>query len=55
MILNYRVELCRECYFKRTQKCKKTDYYIQNMTPADPGGECPNFTPVPWFPSFQGS
>lgn len=50
MILNYRVELCRECYHKRTRHCQKTDLYIHNMTTAEPGGECSNYRPVPWFP-----
>ncbi|AHF06709.1 hypothetical protein DESME_06290 [Desulfitobacterium metallireducens DSM 15288] len=51
MILNYRVELCRECYFKRTQQCTKTDFYIHNLTSAEPGGECSGYKPVPWLPS----
>lgn len=51
MILNYRVELCRECYFKRTHQCVKSDFYIHNLTSAEPGGECTGYKPVPWFPS----
>jgi len=50
MILNYRVEICRQCYFKRTRKCQKTDLYIQNKIPAKAGGECPSYIPVPWLP-----
>ncbi len=53
MILNYRVELCRQCYFKRTKKCQKTDLYIHNQTPAEPGGECFNYKPVPWLPELN--
>ncbi|MEA4901198.1 hypothetical protein [Desulfitobacterium sp.] len=51
MILNYRVVLCRECYFKRTHQCAKTDLYIHNLTLAEPGGECSKYKPVPWLPS----
>lgn len=50
MILNYRVELCRACYFKRIKKCRKTDLYIHNLTPAEPGGECTRYKPVSWIP-----
>lgn len=50
MILNYRVELCRQCYHKRTRQCGKTDLYIHNMTPTEPGGECKSYMPVPWVP-----
>lgn len=50
MILNYRVELCRQCYYKRTKKCQKTDLYIHNQTPAEPGGECKKHRLVPWVP-----
>lgn len=50
MILNYRVEICRQCYYKRTKKCGKTDLYIYNLTPAEPGGECTSYRPVPWLP-----
>jgi hypothetical protein len=53
MILNYRVELCRECYYKRTQKCKKTDLYIQNLIPGRPGGECTKYRPLSWFPFLE--
>lgn len=48
MILNYRVELCRQCYFKRSHRCKKTDLYIQNLTPSEPGGECSTYKYLPW-------
>ncbi|WP_425802118.1 hypothetical protein ACHOLT_14780 [Desulfitobacterium sp. Sab5] len=50
MILNYRVELCRACYFKRVGKCRKTDHYIHNLTSAKPGGECQHYKPVTWLP-----
>lgn len=55
MILNYRVELCRKCYFKRTHSCKVSDSYIQNasFTLARPGGECTKFTPIPWLPHLR--
>lgn len=55
MILNYRVELCRQCYFKRTQHCRKTELYIHNLTPAEPGGECTGYKPVPWLPLFNSN
>ncbi|SHN82314.1 hypothetical protein [Desulfitobacterium chlororespirans] len=50
MILNYRVELCRQCYYKRMKQCAKTDLYIHNQTSAEPGGECKSYLPVPWLP-----
>ncbi|MHB1404089.1 MAG: hypothetical protein ACYCV0_00640 [Desulfitobacteriaceae bacterium] len=53
MILNYRVEICRQCYFKRTGNCSSSDSYIQNLKPDPaiaPGGECSRYTPVPWLP-----
>lgn len=51
MILNYRVELCRSCYFKRTRQCPFSDTYIQNLSPVNtlPGGECPHYKPTPWL------
>ncbi|SDG87085.1 hypothetical protein SAMN05443529_10784 [Desulfosporosinus hippei DSM 8344] len=54
MILNYRVELCRKCYFKRTHKCSITDFYIHNSAIAlvKPGGECIKYTPIPWIPQL---
>jgi len=54
MILNYRVELCRKCYFKRTKKCPVSDSYIQNplFHAAKPGGECNNYRPIPWLPQI---
>jgi len=54
MILNYRVELCRKCYFKRTRNCVLTDYYIHNssFSFAKPGGECVKFKPIPWLPQL---
>lgn len=53
MFLNYRIELCRECYFKRTRQCQKSDAYIQNHQLFDtkPGGECPQYIPIPWIPN----
>ncbi|AFM42041.1 hypothetical protein Desaci_3137 [Desulfosporosinus acidiphilus SJ4] len=52
MILNYRVELCRKCYYKRTQQCLSTDDYINNSNDflTKPGGECLHYRPVPWVP-----
>lgn len=53
MILNYRVEICRQCYYKRTRSCHFSDNYIQNLRPGPataPGGECSRYTPVPWLP-----
>ncbi|ACL21065.1 hypothetical protein Dhaf_3042 [Desulfitobacterium hafniense DCB-2] len=50
MILNYRVELCRQCYYKRMKQCAKTDLYIHNRTLAELGGECKSYLPVPWLP-----
>ena len=54
MILNYRVELCRRCYFKRTHKCSASDSYIQDplFQFAKPGGECTNYKPTPWLPQL---
>jgi len=54
MILNYRVELCRKCYFKRTRSCSISDSYIQEpwVHYAKPGGECMNYKPVPWLPQL---
>lgn len=52
MILNYRVELCRQCYFKRIQQCTLSDQYIQNCLNkrTKPGGECLHHKPIPWLP-----
>ena len=52
MILNYRVELCRQCYFKRVRQCTHSDNYIHNYKSSLtlPGGECVSYTPVPWLP-----
>lgn len=52
MILNYRVELCRNCYFKRTHQCALSDSYIQNpLFPyTKPSGECIKHKPIPWLP-----
>jgi len=52
MILNYRVELCRKCYFKRTRKCSISDIYIQTpfFSMIKPGGECVKYKPIPWLP-----
>lgn len=54
MILNYRVELCRKCYFKRTHQCSFSDSYIQNLSfrPTKPSGECLNYKPIPWLPEI---
>lgn len=51
MILNYRVELCRSCYFKRTYQCKNSDDYIQNRQTqlTMDGGECLRYKPTPWL------
>ena len=55
MIINYRVELCRACYHKRTRQCTFTDLYIVN-SPAfrhiAEGGECRHYLPVPWLPEM---
>lgn len=52
MILNYRVEICRQCYFKRTKECKISDAYINNSSSVStrPGGECPSRLLTPWLP-----
>ncbi len=51
MILNYRVELCRQCYFKRVRNCDFYDLYINNrILSTKPGGECRHYKPVPWLP-----
>ncbi|KLU61209.1 hypothetical protein CEB3_c24290 [Peptococcaceae bacterium CEB3] len=52
MFLNYRIELCRSCYFKRAGHCRHSDAYIQNrqLFPPAPGGECPHRVPIPWLP-----
>ena len=52
MILNYRVELCRKCYYKRTHQCSVTDSFIQNplFPNVKPGGECAKYQPIPWLP-----
>ncbi|AET68897.1 hypothetical protein Desor_3402 [Desulfosporosinus orientis DSM 765] len=54
MILNYRVELCRQCYFKRTHQCSFTDDYIHNSSLpfVKPSGECVKFKAVPWIPQL---
>ncbi len=54
MILNYRVELCRQCYFKRVQRCTLSDQYIQNLSyePTRAGGECLHHKAIPWLPRF---
>jgi|GEM_PF-1162419 len=54
MILNYRVELCRKCYFKRTHSCSVSDFYIQNPMYhfKKLGGECINYKPTPWLPQL---
>ena len=51
MILNYRVELCRACYYKRTSQCKMSDDYIQNkqINWLMEGGECLSFKTTPWL------
>ncbi len=52
MFLNYRVELCRQCYFKRTQCCPHSDLYVQNRSfmLLKAGGECPHYVDIPWLP-----
>ena len=52
MFLNYRIELCRRCYFKRTGQCPHSDLYVQNRgyLPLKQGGECPRYLAVPWLP-----
>ncbi len=52
MILNYRVEVCRKCYFKRTHSCSISDSYIQNpyFSMTKPSGECLKYKPIPWLP-----
>lgn len=52
MIINYRVELCRNCYFKRTNQCSFSDSYIQNplFSNIKPSGECIKNKPIPWLP-----
>ena len=54
MILNYRVEICRKCYFKRTRQCSATDSFIQtpSFSNIKPSGECANYQPIPWLPQL---
>ena len=54
MILNYRVELCRQCYYKRIRSCQLSDSYIQTpiVAYAKPSGECINFKAVSWLPQL---
>jgi hypothetical protein len=54
MILNYRVELCRKCYYKRIHKCSISDSYIQNplFSMTKPSGECLKYKPIPWLPEL---
>jgi hypothetical protein len=53
MILNYRVELCRQCYFKRTKQCSFSDLYIQraHFHLVKQNGECSKYKPTPWLPT----
>ena len=54
MILNYRVEICQKCYFKRTRQCSATDSFIQtpSFSNIKPSGECANYQPIPWLPQL---
>ncbi|MDI6877780.1 MAG: hypothetical protein QMC95_01515 [Desulfitobacteriaceae bacterium] len=51
MFLNYRVEICRKCYLKRTHHCHRSDLYVQNRQffPVKQGGECPHYIESRWF------
>lgn len=52
MILNYRVEFCRSCYWNQTAKCTKHDFYITNRNLAgmvNASGECLRKLEIPWY------
>lgn len=55
MIINYRVEMCRACYHKRTRRCRFSDQYIVNSAAfreVKTSGECRRYLPVPWLPEI---
>lgn len=52
VILNYRIEFCRNCYWKQTQKCNRHDEYITNKNSillVNSQGECRRRLEVPWL------